>query len=62
MKEAVNHITGMLVSSASKELTTQQKLSLQAIFGDSSVLHTLKQRLAESEKYSQKLAQMMLEL
>ena len=52
----------MLVSSASKELTTQQKLSLQAIFGDSSVLHTLKQTVAESEKYSQKLAQMMLEL
>lgn len=42
LKDAVNHITGMLVSSASQDLTPQQRLSLQAIFGDSAVLHTLK--------------------
>ena len=52
----------MLVSSASKELTPQQKLSLRAIFGDSSVLHTIKQRLTESEKHSHKLALMILDL
>ena len=52
----------MLVSQASQQLTPQQKLSLQAIFGDSSVLHTIKQRLSESEKHGQKLAVMILQL
>ena len=58
----MNHITGMVVSQASNELTPQQKNSLQAIFGDSSVLHTLKQRLTESERHGQKLAVMLVEL
>ena len=52
----------MIVSQSSSELTPQQKNSLQAIFGDSSVLHTLKQRLAESEKHGQKLQVMLIEL
>ena len=37
-------------------------MSLQAIFGDSAVLYTLKQRLAESEKHGHKLAGMIIEL
>jgi len=61
LKDAVNHITGMLVSSASQELTPQQRLSLQAIFGDSAVLHTLRQRVTESERHSQKLATLIVE-
>mmetsp|Transcript_6771 Transcript_6771/g.8067 ORF Transcript_6771/g.8067 Transcript_6771/m.8067 type:complete len:89 (-) Transcript_6771:291-557(-) len=52
----------MLVSSASQELTPQQRLSLQAIFGDSAVLHTLKQRLTESERHSEKLAAIVMAL
>lgn len=52
----------MLVSQSSSELTPQQKNSLQAIFGDSTVLHTLKQRVAESEKHSQKLSSMLIEI
>ena len=62
LQEAVNHVTGMLVSSASQGLTPQQRISLQAIFGDSAVLHTLKQRLKESEMHGQRLASLIMDL
>lgn len=62
LRDAVNHITGMLVSKSHTDLTQQQKTSLQAIFGDSSVLHTLKTRLTESENHGHKMASLLVRL
>ena len=45
----------MLVSKKSRELTPQQKSSLQILFGESTVLPALKQRLAESEQNAEAL-------
>jgi len=51
----------MLVSNTSQDLTPQQRLTLQAIFGNSTVLHTLRQRLTESDRHGQKLASIILQ-
>ena len=49
----------MLVSKSSTELTPQQRNSLQAIFGDSAVLHTLRNRLAESERFGHNIHRLL---
>lgn len=62
LRDSVTQITGMLVSKKSKELTAQQRHSLQIIFGDSSVMYSLKTRLAESEEYARTLTRYLAEI
>ena len=62
LREAVVHVTGMFVSQSASELSAKQTKSLQAIFGDSAVLHTLRQRLQESEQHGNRLQALVLDL
>ena len=65
LKSTVDYISGMLVASTANKdikLNPQQKKTMQAIFGDTSTLQTIKLRLSQSEQYGEKLGQMVLEL
>lgn len=50
LENSVSDLSAMLISKTSKELTLQQKNVLHALFGDSTVLHTLRLELVKSQK------------
>jgi len=62
LEHTVAELTGLVISKNVKELSVQQKTTLKTIFGDTSILHTLKQSLAESEAENSTLKQLIREL
>jgi hypothetical protein len=49
LERTVAELTGLVISKHVKDLSVQQKTTLKTIFGDSSILHTLRQSLSERE-------------
>lgn len=49
LERTVTELTSLVISKHVKELSAQQKTTLKTIFGDSSILHTLKKSLVECE-------------
>ena len=59
LETAISDLSNMLVSKQSKDLNHQEKQILNALFGDSTVLHTMRVQLNRSHSCNKILAELI---
>ena len=62
LQQTVSEIASLAISKHERDLTKQQKTLLKAFFGDSTILHTLKKRLADMEDFNKTISELVLKL
>ena len=58
----VTEVADIAIGKRERDLTQRQKTLLRALFGDSAVLISLKQRLLNSEQYCTKISDLLSKL